>query len=915
MAKLAFCDYHNMVAILEKTVHNTDFHQIVDFLEASHIRYALTIHPTVYVSHIRQFSSTARVETTDGETKILAQVNGRQRTVSESLIRRHLKLNDEEGISTLPDNEIFKNLSLMGYNILPNQRFSFQKGQFSHQGKFLIHTIMHCLSPKSTSFNEFSSNIATALVCLATNRTYNFFKMIFDGMIRNVKSKGKFIMYPRFIEKLLKMSQFGVIKHTEVYSMPFHTQKGKGSEHPSEPHHTPSDQDEPIHHEPITQSSQHAQITSHELIPQSHEQTTSQEPTILSQSYSIITTPRRITRGSIWISQSKVPSPGADKTAFITGNVRYGETFPTDTSLDAGHDRENIAKTSALPHKALPRGDLLDRDKSVDKGSDSTDEMSHVLSYLGAINILASGGLRSVFITTSLSVATVSTEPEQPSTKKVLEQLSVQLARDLEAKFDQEDLIIREQAKRDSEIARIHTEKKLEMMIIELNRSNEIVEKYLSEYEQVEVGLSHDENVELINELLMYQRHLAQIKKYQSQQNKPATKTKKRNFYMSILRSNRPGIQLDKEGIKKLKTYKALGTKPTQEQQSKEPKELHEEELKKMMKLVPVEELYIEALHVKYPIIDWEIYFEGQRKEDLDKLWSLFNETCSTTEVIDEKVKELWVELKRLYEPDSRDPLWALQSLDLSKGHQYTTPSGMILLSNYCDDCPVSISPSTLLPPSMTLHPPAHIPPCELCTDLPPYAPSVTSSTHTNQPLPSPHVMPLKASTSGHLMVTRSKDGIFMRRHFADLSHVSASALHQDLFTTKEPKGFKSAAKDLKWFATMCDEMKALKLNATWDLVPRPTKSNIVKSKWVFHTKFLVDGIVDKFKARLVAQGFTQVPSLDYSATFSPVVKASTVRIILSLAVLNKWPLHQLDVKNAFLNGRLSDIIYIEKPP
>ncbi|GJQ92644.1 hypothetical protein Tco_0003783 [Tanacetum coccineum] len=269
MTKLAFCDYHNMVAILEKTKHNTDFHQIVDFLQASHIRYALTVSPTVYVSYIRQFWSTARIEIADGETNILAKINGKQRTISDSSIRRHLKLNDEEGISTFPDNELFENLSLMGYNILPNQRFSFQKCQFSCQWKFLIHTIMQCLSPKSTSFNEFSSNIATALVCLATNRTYNFSKMIFDGIMRNVKSKGKFLMYPRFIEKLLKMSQFGTIKHSEIYPVPFQTQnifttlrinspsfsgktvplfdtmivqQGEGSENQLEPHHTPSTQ-------------------------------------------------------------------------------------------------------------------------------------------------------------------------------------------------------------------------------------------------------------------------------------------------------------------------------------------------------------------------------------------------------------------------------------------------------------------------------------------------------------------------------------------------------------------------------------------------------------------------------------------------------------------------------------------------
>ncbi|GJZ63987.1 hypothetical protein Tco_0620408 [Tanacetum coccineum] len=316
MAKLAFYDYHNMIAILEKTELNTDFHQIVDFLEASHIRYALMVRPTIYVSHIQQFWSTARVETVDGATKIIAKVNGRQRTITKSSIRRHLKLLDDEG-------------------------------QFSHQWKFLIHTIMQCLSPKSTGFNEFSSNIATAIVCLATNRVYNFSKMIFDGMVRNVKSKGKFLMYPRFIEKLLKMSKFGAIKHTEVYSVPFHTQKvfttlrvnvqsfsgrtvqlfesmlvpqGEGSENPTEPHHTPSAQYESTHQE---------------------DQTTSPEPiqpdtTIPSQSHSDISTPRRLTRGTIRISQSKVPSPGADETASLTRDDRHEEAFPTASSLDAG---------------------------------------------------------------------------------------------------------------------------------------------------------------------------------------------------------------------------------------------------------------------------------------------------------------------------------------------------------------------------------------------------------------------------------------------------------------------------------------------------------------------------------------------------------------------------------------------------
>nr|GEV32621.1 hypothetical protein [Tanacetum cinerariifolium] len=121
-------DLSNMESHYLYYCHNIDFHQIVDFIEASHIRYALTINPTVYVSHIRQFWSTARIETTNEGTKILATVDGKPKTISESSIMRHLKLNDEEGISSLPDIELFENLALMGYNILPNQRFTFQKG-------------------------------------------------------------------------------------------------------------------------------------------------------------------------------------------------------------------------------------------------------------------------------------------------------------------------------------------------------------------------------------------------------------------------------------------------------------------------------------------------------------------------------------------------------------------------------------------------------------------------------------------------------------------------------------------------------------------------------------------------------------------------------------------------------------------
>nr|GEW42244.1 hypothetical protein [Tanacetum cinerariifolium] len=100
-------------------------------------------------SPVRDFWSTARIETTDEGTHILATVDGIQRTVSELSLRRNLMLRDEDGIVSIPDTELFENLTLMGYNISQNQKLTFQKGQFSHQWKYLIHTIMQCLSPKT----------------------------------------------------------------------------------------------------------------------------------------------------------------------------------------------------------------------------------------------------------------------------------------------------------------------------------------------------------------------------------------------------------------------------------------------------------------------------------------------------------------------------------------------------------------------------------------------------------------------------------------------------------------------------------------------------------------------------------------------------------------------------------------------
>ena len=138
------------------------------------------------------------------------------------------------------------------------------------------------------------------------------------------------------------------------------------------------------------------------------------------------------------------------------------------------------------------------------------------------------------------------------------------------------------------------------------------------------------------------------------------------------------------------------------------------------------------------------------------------------------------------------------------------------------------------------------------------------------------------------------------------------------LFTAAElspvPKTFRSALADPNWRAAMEEEHAALLKNHTWDLVPRPLRANVVTGKWVFKHKFNADGSLERYKARWVLRGFTQRPGVDYSEMFSPVVKPATVRTVLSLALSNRWPIHQLDVKNAFLHDTLTETVYSMQP-
>ena len=225
MARLSFVKRHNQLAFLEKSDDNETFHQAVDFLNNSYVRFALLVNPTIFESQISQFWQTAKLNTLeDGIQELMAKVDGRTLTFTESSIRRHLRLDDSDGISQLPDTKIFENLTKMGYNVT-STKLTFLKKHFTPQWRFLIHTILHCLSQKKTSWEQFSGNMAAALICLATNKKFNFSKYIFEGLVKNVDSDTKFLMYPRFIQCLINKSKHLLLPPNKPFKTPKLTHK------------------------------------------------------------------------------------------------------------------------------------------------------------------------------------------------------------------------------------------------------------------------------------------------------------------------------------------------------------------------------------------------------------------------------------------------------------------------------------------------------------------------------------------------------------------------------------------------------------------------------------------------------------------------------------------------------------------
>ncbi|GKB24201.1 hypothetical protein Tco_0863602 [Tanacetum coccineum] len=182
MSTLKYAETHDLVAFLEKPKESNGFEEIIDFLNASSVQYALTVNPTIYTTCIEQFWTSAKVKTVNRERQIHAIVDKKKVIISETSIRSDLKLDDAEGTYCLPTATIFAELERMG-------------------------------------------TMASAIICLATNQKFNLSKYIFDNMVKNLDGGVKFLMYPRFVQVFLDKQVEGMSKHKGVYVTPSHTKK------------------------------------------------------------------------------------------------------------------------------------------------------------------------------------------------------------------------------------------------------------------------------------------------------------------------------------------------------------------------------------------------------------------------------------------------------------------------------------------------------------------------------------------------------------------------------------------------------------------------------------------------------------------------------------------------------------------
>nr|GEU99095.1 putative ribonuclease H-like domain-containing protein [Tanacetum cinerariifolium] len=514
------------------------FDQIMDFLNAHTIKYALMVNPTIYVSCIKQFWATATVEKVNDDIQLQALINDKKAVITEAIIRQDLHLDDAN--------------------------------------EFLIHTIVQCLSAKRTTWNEFTSSMASAAICLATGRKFNFSKYILDSIVRNVDSP---------TEEDVEVPVTHAQPSTTSASSPTELQDT-----------TPTPHDTPSPYQPLTP----------------HASPLQDQPTPPHDS----SMPLLTTLMETW---GKIAAIDADEGI---------------TLVDVEIDNEEVA----LDTESQGRNDI-----------EELFDQQNVNAASKGVSVVIAPELVS-----TVKLMVFDDEDVTMTMAQTLIKMKAEKARILDEKIAQK--------LHDEEVHKVATKDEQERA--DMQKALELQRQLDEREDDIDWSAIAKQVKERQSDL---------IKRYQDLKKKPVSVAQARKNMMIYLKNTTgykmeffKGMTYDEiRPIFKREAAEVSGSESTQEIPTDDPKEITKEDVQNMLEIVLVPEFKVEALHVKYPIIDWEIHTEdmlkGFDREDLVAVWNLVKDRFSSIEPHEDKERAPWVELKRLFEPDANDVLWKLQ--------------------------------------------------------------------------------------------------------------------------------------------------------------------------------------------------------------------------------------------------------------
>nr|GEU44722.1 copia protein [Tanacetum cinerariifolium] len=901
---LTFADTHNMIAYLTKSDASEGFDQIINFLNASSIKYALTVNPNFYVSCIKQFWTSISVKKVNDVPRLQALVDKKKVIITEATIRDALRLDDAKGIDCLLSEEIFAELSRMGYE-KPSTKLTFYKAFFSPQWKFLIHTIPQCMSANRTSWNEFSSSMALAVICLFTSRKFNFSKYIFDSPVRNMDSPTNFYMVAKgcsrvetpLFEGMIVAPQAGkgaVEVNVDNVSAVGVADEGGASvtvddvpaaaDEPTIPLPTsPTQPPPPSQDQPSTSQVQPTPPQAQPPSPQQQPQPSQDAEISMDLLHNMLDTCITLTRRVENLEQDKIAQAleitklkqrvkKLERRNKLKGRIMASMDADVDVTLK---DVADIAKEVVV-------------DAEIEESVDVQGRQAKSIRLTS--NMLTSATVTAANASITAAAPTLTTAPSAARRRK--------------------GVVIRDPKETATPSTIIHTEPKSK----EKGKGIMVYEpKPLKKKTQIE----QDE---------------AYAREYQALKRKPQTEAQARKKMMIYLR-NMAGFKMD---YFKGMTYDEI--RPIFEKKfnsnvaflEKTRKQIEEEDSKALKRISESQEdkaAKKQNLDEEVPIVDYRIHTENSKpyfkiiradgthqlflsflsllrnfdREDLEVLWELVKESKGQNL---ETVRVLWSAHYHIYfyadDPASRE------KISTHKVHSGLNAQQLQVVSVVQIVKTVSIKVSAVVykcgdPNHFT----GECPNSSRSNNQNALIGGAWSDNGKDEKEKAKDKTCLVAQASNEICLGINLEPDEWIKDSGCSKHMMGKGMiSHDSLIIENVENVDNLKFNLLSVGQICDN----KCNVVFT----EHDSEIIKDEKVIGRGIRKRGLN---KARLVAQGYNQQKGIDYDETYAPIARLESIRILLAYACALDFKLFQMDVKSAFFNGFINEEVYVAQPP